>query len=144
MVGKIVVGTDGSETAEKAVDFAVDLAARYGAELLVASSYRPVSEHRVKKEQKDAPADIQWSLNPFEDVEAALKSAEDKALEREVKVSSEARRGDPAELLCEIAGEFGADLLIVGSKGMERRLLGSVPNKVSHKAPCSVTIVKTD
>ncbi|MBA2763862.1 MAG: universal stress protein, partial [Thermoleophilaceae bacterium] len=57
--------------------------------------------------------------------------------------TSEARRGDPADLLCEIAAEVGADLLIVGSKGMERRVLGSVPNKVSHKAPCSVLIVKT-
>lgn len=143
MLGKIVVGTDGSETADEAVEFAVDLAERYGAELFVVSSYRPVSEYRLQKEQKEAPEDVQWSLNPFEDVEATLKAAEDKALERGVRVVSEARRGDPAELLCEIATEVGADMVVVGSKGMERRILGSVPNKVSHKAPCTVLIVKT-
>ena len=143
MLTKIVVGTDGSDTAGEAIDFAIELAERHGAALLVASSYRPVSEYRLQKEQKEAPSDVQWSLNPFEDVEATLKAAEDKALERGVAVTSEARRGDPADLLCEIAAEVGADLLIVGSKGMERRVLGSVPNKVSHKAPCSVLIVKT-
>jgi nucleotide-binding universal stress UspA family protein len=51
--------------------------------------------------------------------------------------------GRPAEVLCEIAAEHEADVLVVGSKGMQRRLLGSVPNTVSHAAPCSVMIVKT-
>ena len=65
------------------------------------------------------------------------------AKERGLKYASEARSGDPADVLCEIAEDQGADVLVVGNKGMRRRILGSVPNSVSHKAPCSVVIVKT-
>jgi nucleotide-binding universal stress UspA family protein len=143
MMSTVVVGTDGSETAERAVDVALDVAERFGARFVVASSYRPVSEGRISKEQADAPQDIQWSINPTEDVDAALRAVEDKAKERGLKTTSEARQGDPADVLCEIAAEHEADLLVVGNKGMHRRVLGSVPNSVSHQAPCSVLIVKT-
>ena len=143
MIQTIAVGTDGSETASKAVDFALGLAEKFGSRLVVASSYRPVSEDKVRKEQRDAPADIQWSINPQEEVTAALKAVEEKAKERGVETTSEAREGDPADVLCDIAESHGADLLVVGNRGMQRRVLGSVPNSVSHKAPCSVVIVKT-
>jgi nucleotide-binding universal stress UspA family protein len=143
MIQTIAVGTDGSETASKAVDFALGLAEKFGSRLVVASSYRPVSEDRVRKEQREAPADIQWSINPQEEVTAALLAVEEKAKERGVETTSEAREGDPADVLCDIAESHGADLLVVGNKGMQRRVLGSVPNSVSHKAPCSVVIVKT-
>ena len=144
MIERIAVGTDGSETASKAVDFALDLAEKFGAEVVVASSYKPVSEGRVRQEQREAPEDIQWSINPMEDVESALRGVEEKARERGLTTKSDAREGDPADVLCAIAEDYGADLLVVGNKGMQRRMLGSVPNSVSHKAPCSVTIVKTD
>jgi nucleotide-binding universal stress UspA family protein len=143
MIQTIAVGTDGSETASKAVDFALGLAEKFGSRLVVASSYRPVSEDKLRKEQRDAPADIQWSINPQEEVTAALRAVEEKAKERGVETTSEAREGDPADVLCDIAESHGADLLVVGNKGMQRRVLGSVPNSVSHKAPCSVVIVKT-
>ncbi|SRR6266540_2324960 len=143
MIDTIAVGTDGSETASKAVDFALDLAEKFGSHVVVASSYRPVSEGRVRSEQRDAPEDIQWSINPMEDVEAALRGAEERAKARGLTTTSEAREGDPADVLCAIAEQHNADLLIVGNKGMQRRVLGSVPNSVSHKAPCSVVIVKT-
>ena len=51
--------------------------------------------------------------------------------------------GDPGEVLVELAERHGADVIVVGSKGMERRVLGSVPNTVTHKASCSVLVVKT-
>ncbi len=137
------MGTDGSETASKAVDFAIDMAERYGSRLVVASSFRPITEDRLAKEQADAPQEIQWSINPTEDVEATLRQAEEKAKARGIRTVSDARQGDPADVLCEVAEEHGADVLVVGSKGMHRRVLGSVPNTVSHKAPCSVLIVKT-
>ena len=110
---------------------------------MVASSYRPVSEGRLRQEQRDAPEDIQWSLNPMQDVEATLRTVEERARARGLEASSEAREGDPADVLCAIAEDRGADLLVVGNRGMQRRMLGSVPNSVSHKAPCSVVIVKT-
>ena len=143
MIQTITVGTDGSDTASKAVEFALDVAEKFGAKVVVASSYRPVGEDRLRQEQREAPQDIQWSINPTEDVDKALRSAEELARERGLEVTSEARQGDPAEVLCDIAEQHGADLLVVGNKGMHRRVLGSVPNSVSHNAPCSVVIVKT-
>jgi len=142
-VNMIAVGTDGSDTASKAVDFAIDMAEKYGSKLLVASSYRPVAEDRLAKEQAAAPQEVQWSINPMEDVESTLRAVEEQAKERGLKTMSEARQGDPADVLCEIAEQHGADVIVVGNKGMHRRVLGSVPNSVSHKAPCSVMIVKT-
>ena len=79
----------------------------------------------------------------MEDVEATLRSVEEKAQALGLSTASDAREGDPADVLCEIAAEHDADLIVVGNKGMQRRVLGSVPNSVSHKAPCSVIIVKT-
>ena len=58
MLNTVAVGTDGSSTAAKAVDFAIDLAEKYGARLVVISSYRAVSEDRLRHEQRDAPEDI--------------------------------------------------------------------------------------
>src|SRR5436853_6382047 len=143
MVETIAVGTDGSDTAKKAVDFAMDMAERYGAKLVIASAYKPVSEDRLRKEQTDAPEEIQWSINPSEDVDETLRAVEEEAKERGLKYASEARNGDPADVLCDIAEDQNADIIVVGNKGMQRRILGSVPNSVAHKAPCSVMVVKT-
>jgi nucleotide-binding universal stress UspA family protein len=143
MIQTIAVGTDGSDTASKAVEFALDLAEKFGSHIVVASSYRPVSESRVRSEQAEAPTDIQWSINPTQEVDAALRAVEEMAKARGLEATSEAREGDPADVLCEIAEQHNADLLVVGNKGMQRRVLGSVPNSVSHKSPCSVVIVKT-
>ena len=143
MIQKVAVGTDGSETAQKAVEFASDVAEKFGATMVVCSSYRPVSEDKVRRDQKEAPEDIQWSINPTQEVDSTLNAAAEGARARGIETVTEAREGDPADVLCEIAEAHGADLLVVGNKGMQRRVLGSVPNSVSHKAPCSVVIVKT-
>ena len=143
MVQTIAVGTDGSDTAAKAVDFAMDMAERYKAKLVIASVYRPVSEDRIRKEREEAPQEIKWSINPTEEVDAILREAEEQASERGLEYLSEARNGDPADVLCDIAADYDVDVMVVGNKGMDRRILGSVPNTVSHKAPCSVMIVKT-
>jgi nucleotide-binding universal stress UspA family protein len=143
MIQTVAVGTDGSETASKAVDFAFDVAEKFGAKVVICSSYKPVSEDRVRQAQKDAPEDIQWSINPTQEVDSNLTAAADRAKERGLQTVTEAREGDPADVLCDIAEAHEADLLVVGNRGMQRRVLGSVPNSVSHKAPCSVVIVKT-
>jgi nucleotide-binding universal stress UspA family protein len=143
MVQTVAVGTDGSGTADKAVEFAIDLAARYEAKIVFISAYNPVSESRLKREGREAPDDLQWMINPAEDVDATLRECEERAEERGLRWASEARQGDPAKILVELAESNGADVLVIGNKGMERRVLGSVPNSVSHHAPCSVLIVKT-
>jgi nucleotide-binding universal stress UspA family protein len=143
MVQTVAVGTDGSGTADKAVEFAIDLAARYEARIVFISAYNPVSESRLKREGREAPDDLQWMINPAEDVDATLRDCEERAEQRGLRWASEARQGDPAKILVELAESNGADVLVIGNTGMDRRVLGSVPNSVSHHAPCSVLIVKT-
>lgn len=146
MFGSIVVGTDGSATAKEAVHQAADLAKQVGAQLAVVSAYAPVSSARLRDERRGAPEDVAHTLTPKEDVEATLADAT-KAVEKDgVEVNTFARQGDPADAILDVAEETNADLIVVGNKGMtgaKRFLLGSVPNKVSHHAPCSVLIVRT-
>ena len=143
MIATVVVGTDGSETAHKAVLAALDLAERFEARIVFVSAYTPVDPQRLRREKRDAPADIQWSINPQEDVEGWLGEAEELAKERGIRCSSEASKGEPADVLVRLAEKYEADVLVIGNKGMHRKVLGSVPNTVSHKADCSVLIVKT-
>jgi nucleotide-binding universal stress UspA family protein len=146
MFGSIVVGTDGSETANSAVQQAVELAKAVGAKLELVSAYEPVSDSRLRQETQEAPKDLQWAINPREDVDSTLSAAADAAKEAGVPVEIHARQGDPADAILDVAEEQNADLIIVGNKGMtgaKRFLLGSVPNKVSHHAPCSVLIIRT-
>ncbi len=143
MVQTIAVGTDGSGPADKAVAFAIDRAARYEARIVFLSAYVPVRENRLAREQRDAPEDVQWTINPAEDVDGMLRDCEQRAEERGLQWASEAREGEPAKMLVELAESNNADILVIGNKGMQRKVLGSVPNTVSHNAPCSVMIVKT-
>jgi len=146
MFRSIVVGTDGSDTAKKAVTAAVDLAKQIGATLDIVSAYEPVPHSRLRHEARQAPEDLQWMINPREDVEATLRDAADEVEGEGIHVETFAREGDPADAILDVAEERGADLIVVGNKGMtgaKRFLLGSVPNKVSHHAPCSVLIIRT-
>jgi nucleotide-binding universal stress UspA family protein len=146
MYKAIVVGTDGSDTATEAVRQAAELAQRLGARLLIVSAYEPITDERLRSTAEDVPRDLQWMLNPREDVDATLHSAGELAHERGVEVQTFARQGDPADAILDVAEEQHADLIVVGNKGMtgaKRFLLGSVPNRVSHHAPCSVLIIRT-
>ena len=146
MFGSLVVGTDGSETANEAVKQAMQLAQRLGATVHLVSAYEPVPEGRLREERQQIPEDLQWMVNPREDVDATLEEAAKTLTESGVRVEIHAREGDPADAILDVAEEQGADLIVVGNKGMtgaKRFLLGSVPNKVSHHAPCSVMIIRT-
>ena len=147
MIHSIVVGTDGSETATKAVREAAELAAQLNAGMEIVSAYEPVGTQRLREEAREVPDDMQWMVSPREDVEATLREATEMATELGVAtVKCHAREGDPADAILDVAEEQGSDLIVVGNKGMtgaKRFLLGSVPNKVSHHAPCSVLIIRT-
>ena len=146
MFGSIVVGTDGSDTANEAVRQATDLAKAVGGRLHLVSAYEPVSNQRLREERRQAPGDVEWMVNPREDVEATLREASESIDGQGVTVETYAREGDPADAILDVAEEQSADLIVVGNKGMtgaKRFLLGSVPNKVSHHAPCSVMIIRT-
>jgi nucleotide-binding universal stress UspA family protein len=146
MFASIVVGTDGSQTAQEAVRQAVALASQLGARLEIVSAYEPVSSARLREEAQHVPADLQWMVNPREDVDATLREASQAAEAAGVPSATYARQGDPADAILDVAEERGADLIVIGNKGMtgaKRFLLGSVPNKISHHAPCSVLIIRT-
>ena len=146
MFNRIVVGTDGSETASEAVKQAVDLAKLSGATLSIVSAYAPVSGKRVGDEKQGAPEDVQFGIGPREDVNLVLDAAAANAKSEGIEVQTHPVEGDPAEGILNVAEQSNADLIVVGNKGMtgaKRFLLGSVPNKVSHHAPCSVLIIRT-
>jgi nucleotide-binding universal stress UspA family protein len=146
MFGSIVVGTDGSATASEAVRQASELAQSVGAKVYLVSAYEPVPEGRLRDERQQVPEDLQWMVNPREDVETTLEQGAGSISDSGVEVETLAREGDPADAILDVAEEKGADLIVVGNKGMtgaKRFLRGSVPNKVSHHAPCSVLIIRT-
>ncbi|HEY0391149.1 MAG TPA: universal stress protein [Solirubrobacterales bacterium] len=146
MFTRIVVGTDGSDTAAEAVHQAVDLAKLAGAQLNIVSAYEPLPKRRVEGEKLGAPPDVQYEIGPREDVNLILDAAAAAARKDGIDVQTHPVQGEPAEAILNVAEETKADLIVVGNKGMtgaRRFLLGSVPNNVSHHAPCSVIIVRT-
>ena len=117
---RIVVATDRSESADRAAAWAMDMAERYEAELVV-----------VQVVEKASP-----------EVEAELARFAEPAGAR-ARVVADA---DPSGAIVRTAAEEKADVLVVGNVGMSGRrefLLGNVPNRVSHNAPCTVVIVDT-
>ena len=146
MFSSIVVGTDGSDTATQAVRQAIELARSVGARIELVSAYEPAIDPRLRAETIHVSEDLHWMCNPREAVEATLEQAAREIRAAGVEVEVFARQGDPADAILDVAEERGSDLIVVGNKGMtgaKRFLLGSVPNKVSHHAPCSVLIIRT-
>ncbi len=146
MFDRIVVGTDGSETATEAVRTAIELAKLSKAKLEIVSAYEPVPQARLKDEGEGISGDVAYAVNPREDVQFILDKAAAQAKKAKIEVVTHPREGDPADAILDVAEENDADLVLVGNKGMtgaRRFLLGSVPNKISHHAPCDVWIVKT-
>jgi len=142
----VVVGTDGSETAELAVRHAAELAKAFGARLTVVTAFTPRPEEEAKRLQ-EAPEDVRWAITDSTSADERARQA--RTIAREAGVEDVVLRvdsGDPAALLIDAADDSGGDVIVVGSKGMtsaKRFVLGSVPNKISHHAPCDVVIVHT-
>ena len=143
MYETVVVGTDGSPRAEKAVDEAIDLAKSENAKLYLVAAFSATERH-WEQIQSSARVD---QVNLGEVAEQVLARTAKKAEEQGVEVEYSAEEGDPAEVLIEVANRENAGLIVVGNKGIsgtKRFLLGSVPNKVVHHAPCGVMVVRTD
>ena len=121
MFGSLVVGTDGSETANEAVKQATELAQRLGATVHLVSAYEPVPEGRLREERQQIPEDLQWMVNPREDVDATLEEAAKALNGVGVAVQTHAREGDPADAILDVAEEQGADLIVVGQQGHDGR-----------------------
>lgn len=139
----IVVGTDGSEGGMSAVVKAGRLAAATGGRVVVVSAYGNPAGAAVMAPEAAAMAGVEHG----EDRAVAALERAAACLEAEgVPHETRAVASAPAEALCEIAKLEQASTIVVGSRGMRgaRRLLGSVPNAVTHRSPCDVLVVRTD
>ncbi|MDX6225954.1 MAG: hypothetical protein QOJ92_1757 [Frankiales bacterium] len=147
MYQSIVVGTDGSESAQAAVSSAAELALLAGARLTVVTAYRSVRALALMAAGGSAAIDLVDAEDQQRmEAEELLTHAVMRVDAGGVRITTEARAGDPAEVLISTAEEVGADLIVVGNRGMggvARFLLGSVPNRVAHHAPCAVLIAHT-
>jgi nucleotide-binding universal stress UspA family protein len=143
---KILVGTDGSAPSLRSVREAARLAKASGAELLVVCAYGALDQGTVDRWREDAPDEMSWRFTPSTIADEAIVKGETAAAEEGVTARMLTERGEAAEVLIKVAEHEDVDLIVVGNRGMTgptRFLLGSVPNKVSHTAPCDVLIVKT-
>jgi nucleotide-binding universal stress UspA family protein len=138
MFETVVVGVDGSATAAEAARQAIELVKLSGGTLHMVSAY---SGHGLTVGTGDAAK----ALGSGELARSVLDDLESRAKIAGVRVETHGKSGAPADVICDIAEELNADLIVVGNKGMQgaRRVLGSVPNSVAHQAPCSVLIAAT-
>jgi nucleotide-binding universal stress UspA family protein len=143
---RILVGTDGSEPSLRSVREAATLAKSMGSELLVMCAYEPVDQATLEKWKDEAPVEISWRYSPTTIAEEAVEKGRKTAEQVGVTAKALIAQGEAGEALIRSAEQEDVDLLVVGNRGMAgatRFLLGSVPNKVSHHAPCDVLIVHT-
>jgi len=144
MYNTIVVGTDGSDTANKAVDHAARLAAAVQAHLHIAMA-SPSIPVLVAPDMMIASAE--WTTASDQATRTALEAAAETATKTGAEVTTHQLGGDPADALLSLSDDVDADLLVVGSRGMQgarRFLLGSVSSRCAHHANRSVLIVHTD
>jgi nucleotide-binding universal stress UspA family protein len=140
MISTVAVGTDGSATANQAVSEAAEIARRFGAKIVLLSA---IQDSRGSPAGQGQDIELQWASSSSARVRSILERSEEDMDRAGIECETRADEGDPAEVLVRLAAECGADLLVIGNKGMKRRVLGSVPNTVTHKAGCSVLVVKT-
>lgn len=160
---RILVGTDGSDTALRAVEMSSRLAAALSAALSIVTVYEALDDHELKqlragieadaisawgatRSQRDTPSGYQWRIAGAAQANDILERAAERAARSDVEPDLRAEEGKPAEVLLSIAGEEDIDLICVGSVGMSgaaRFSLGNVPHRLSHHSPTNILILKT-
>ena len=141
----IVVGSDGSPTAAVAVRRAAELAQDRGVELHVVIAYADLTPGQ-RREVEEMPDEFKWLGSAGQMAEKAVADAARAANAPAVTIKTHAEYGDPTSVLIDVARSVGADTIVVGNRGMQGLsgfVRGSVPNRLSHRAPCDVLIVDT-
>jgi nucleotide-binding universal stress UspA family protein len=142
----VVVGTDGSDSSYLAVERAAEVAHESAAKLVIVCAYMPASRREVASAE-DLLGDDAYQVVGSAPAEDTLRTAAERAAARGASaVERVAVEGEPVKSLISTLGEYRADLLVVGNRGLNTlagRLLGSVPADVSRRAPCDVLIVHT-
>jgi nucleotide-binding universal stress UspA family protein len=140
MFQTVVVGADGSPTAGEAFRYAMDLVKMSGGTLHIVLAYKPLatSTQGLPDEFIDGVDSASVAASILEDMASRCKAAG-------IRATTHALKEEPDDAIVGVAQKEGADLIVVGNKGMKgvRRVLGSVPNAVAHRSPCSVLIVQT-
>lgn len=139
----IVVGTDGSETAGRAVSKAIEFAKIDSARLVIVTAF----ERHDETASVGTPAELEWMITDASTADSHARGGRDEAVRAGVTdVVVQAIEGPPADKLLEAAEDFNAGLIVVGSVGLTggaRFILGSVASSVLHHAPCDVLVVHT-
>ncbi|HLX47735.1 MAG TPA: universal stress protein [Streptosporangiaceae bacterium] len=142
----VVVGTDGSDSSYLAVERAAEVAHDSDAKLVIVCAYQPATRREVTAAE-DVLGDEAYQVVGTAPAEETLRTAAERAATRGARsVERVAVEGEPVKSLIGVLGEYRADLLVVGNRGLNTlagRLLGSVPSDVSRRAPCDVLIVHT-
>jgi|SRR3954449_12030122 nucleotide-binding universal stress UspA family protein len=141
MVSTIAIGVDGSPTAGKAVEMGVEIARRFGAKVVLLSVLHDSSA--TSADRSVDTVELDWASNPSSRVHEILARMQARVQRDGLECTTLVDEGEPGAVLVRLAQECRADILAVGNKGMHRRVLGSVPNTVAHKAGCTVLIVNT-
>lgn len=159
----ILIGTDGSPTAMRAVEMAASLAGSIDAKVTIVTVYEPLSEHELEqlragassdaisawsadKTQRETPPEFQWRIAGAAQAEDILDRASERAAKHNVEPEMRALEGSPAATLLDLVEEEGFDLIAVGSVGMtgpQRFMLGNVPHRLSHHTPTDILILHT-
>jgi nucleotide-binding universal stress UspA family protein len=143
----VLVGTDGSDTATKAVEAAARLAEGYEQVLVVAHAYRKRKVEYRCAELSAVPSEMRWQLTPGAVGEEIVERAVDHArvvTGGSIEVRGRSVAGDPAHVLLDLARELRAVTIVIGNVGLHglgHRL--SVPHRVARKARCAVVMVDT-
>lgn len=150
MIGKILVAVDGSQNSDRALDFALDIAEKYGAALTVLNVSEPPAIGAVPMEPTAVSGEsmVMFGKDLLKIHEEILRKAvaHAKIVKPEISVSTKLREGNPVLEIVSFAKEEGVDLVMVGHQGVGRVKeffgLGGISEKVVHLAPCSVVIVR--
>lgn len=130
-----------------AVEHAAALAAAFGSDLIVVAAFSEHPSPQTARAVEEAPEEVRWRVSEVSAAEEHAAAAVTAAKAAGVNsVRTVVEPADPADLLVRTAEDWNADVIVVGNKGMSsaaRFLLGSVPNKISHHAPCDVLVVDT-
>ncbi|HSY14645.1 MAG TPA: universal stress protein [Jatrophihabitantaceae bacterium] len=144
---RIIVGTDGSETSFRAVDRAAELARDAEATLYVITAYQPMNKDDVVRAQDKLGPDMAYQVVGSAPAEDTVSRGRDRARKAgATKVETQVLRGEAAPVLFEAVTSLGADLLVVGNRGLNTlagRILGSVPAEVARHSSVDVLIVHT-
>jgi nucleotide-binding universal stress UspA family protein len=142
----ILVGTDGSDSSFVAVERAAQGAAGAGARLVIACAFRPMDRREEQRASEELGMDA-YKVHGSAPADSVLNEAIERAkIAGATDIDAQPVEGDPVDILLRIAGTVGANLIVVGNRGLNSlagRLLGSVPANISHRATCDVLIAYT-